>query len=486
MSAEKLNEKGYFSKYIGTEEFMAPEVKEGEYTFKADIYSLGLTIIQFLTMERPYKEFRKKKDIYEAKKKGKFPASFDNINNKDIQDFISLCLKKEKDRPTSKELLENKWLTDTSSKDNNICIDIINNLRQKSFLIDKNNPFNSNKDCEKLVNKEQYPYNLFSPFTSSNSLFNPKLNKQPSMGPIYSLDISKLNSGKMEKDKNIYSTKFKLNSFRIKKPIINPSVKGIKSVFSFGNLNDKRTVEKTNVFSDRLNNNNKYYNKSSFIKMFSDRNDSTEIIRNEENKNIKNNTNNNFIIIYGYLIESYEKLFFTILEKPEKKENTLMQIKIVIPKIKWKNKKITDEEIIIKNEYKNKNIDIIINNLGEIIELNLDNMLLIKNKLDEKMKKIIKEKKIRDLKDKIEEIIRNFEFLINNEEFDYLECLLNSNNICESKLPGNIIEKLNYYKEKKMNIENLFSLNNLNFNEFYDNNNHNSHCQEFIIINLNE
>ena len=163
-----------------------------------------------------------------------------------------------------------------------------------------------------------------------------------------------------------------------------------------------------------------------------------------------------------------------------------MQIKIVIPKIKWKNKKITDEEVIIKNEYKNKNIDIIINNLGEIIELNLDNMLLIKNKLDEKMKKIIKEKKIRDLKDKIEEIIRNFEFLINNEEFDYLECLLNSNNICESKLPGNIIEKLNYYKEKKMNIENLFSLNNLNFSEFYDNNNHNSHCQEFIIINLNE
>ena len=153
---------------------MAPEVKEGKYTFKADIYSLGLTIIQFLTMERPYKEFRKKQNIYEAKKKGKFPLSFDNINNKDLQDFITLCLKEEKDRPASKELLENKWLTDTSSKDNNICIDIINNLRQKSFLIDKKNPFNSNKESGKLPNKEQYPYNLFSPFTSSNSLFNPK------------------------------------------------------------------------------------------------------------------------------------------------------------------------------------------------------------------------------------------------------------------------------------------------------------------------
>ena len=463
---------------------MAPEVKEGKYTFKADIYSLGLTIIQFLTMERPYKEFRKKQNIYEAKKKGKFPLSFDNINNKDLQDFISLCLKEEKDRPTSKELLENKWLTDTSSKDNNICIDIINNLRQKSFLIAKKNPFNSNKESGKLPNKEQYPYNLLSPFTSSNSLFNPKINKQPSMGPIYSLDISKLNSGKIEKEKNNFcNSKFK--SFRIQKPVINPSIKGIKSVYSFGNL-DKRFVEKTNVYSDRIYNNKKYNNKSSFMKMFSDRNDSSEIIRIEENKNVKNNINNNFIMIYVYLIELYEKLFFTILEKPEKMENTLMQIKIVIPKIKWKNKKINDEEIIIKNEYKNKNIDILINNLGEIIELNLDNMLLIKNKLDDKMKKIIKEKKMRDLKDKIEEIIRNFEFLINNEEFDYLECLLNSNDICVSKLPNDINEKLNYYKEKKMNIENLFSLHNLNVNEDYDNNNHNSHCQEFIIININE
>ena len=463
---------------------MAPEVKEGKYTFKADIYSLGLTIIQFLTMERPYKEFRKKQNIYEAKKKGKFPLSFDNINNKDLQDFISLCLKEEKDRPTSKELLENKWLTDTSSKDNNICIDIINNLRQKSFLIDKKNPFNSNKESGKLPNKEQYPYNLLSPFTSSNSLFNPKINKQPSMGPIYSLDISKLNSGKIEKEKNNFcNSKFK--SFRIQKPVINPSIKGIKSVYSFGNL-DKRFVEKTNVYSDRIYNNKKYNNKSSFMKMFSDRNDSSEIIRIEENKNVKNNINNNFIMIYVYLIELYEKLFFTILEKPEKMENTLMQIKIVIPKIKWKNKKINDEEIIIKNEYKNKNIDILINKLGEIIELNLDNMLLIKNKLDDKMKKIIKEKKMRDLKDKIEEIIRNFEFLINNEEFDYLECLLNSNDICVSKLPNDINEKLNYYKEKKMNIENLFSLHNLNVNEDYDNNNHNSHCQEFIIININE
>ena len=73
---EKVSEKGYFTKYFGTEEFMAPEVKEGKYTFKADIYSLGLTIIQILTMEKPYKEFKRKNNLDEAKKKWKITFIF--------------------------------------------------------------------------------------------------------------------------------------------------------------------------------------------------------------------------------------------------------------------------------------------------------------------------------------------------------------------------------------------------------------------------
>ncbi len=486
ISIEKISENGYFSKYIGTEEFMAPEVKEGKYSFKADIYSLGITIIQFLTMERPYKEFKKKENIYEAKKKGIFPLSFNQINNKEIQDFISLCLREENKRPSCKELLENKWLNDTTSKDNNLLLDIINNLRQPSFLIDKKLQFNSNKESGKFVNKEQYPYNLLSPFASSNSLFKPKLNKLPSMGPIYSLDISKLNSGKIDKERNIYNN-IKMNSFRIKKPKINPSVKCLKSGFSFMNLNDKKYIENNNVFSDRVNNNKKYQYKNSFSNMFKERNDSSELIRQEEKKKIKNNIkNNNTIIIYGYIVESEEKLIFLIFKNPEKIDNCVLQLKINIPNSKWKNKELSNKEIIIKNDYKKDNIDIIINYLGEIIDLNLDDLLLIKNKLSDKIKKIIKEKKLKDLKEKIDEIIRNFEFLINNEDFDSLECLINSSDFNESKLPKDIIEKLNNYKEKKSNIENLFTLNNVNVSEDYNNNNYNLNCQEFVILNINE
>jgi WNK lysine deficient protein kinase len=46
----------YATSYAGTEEFMAPEVYEGRYTVLADIYSLGMSIIEMVTLEKPYRE----------------------------------------------------------------------------------------------------------------------------------------------------------------------------------------------------------------------------------------------------------------------------------------------------------------------------------------------------------------------------------------------------------------------------------------------
>jgi WNK lysine deficient protein kinase len=42
--------------FLGTEEFMAPEVYQGNYTVLADIYSLGMCILEMVTLEKPYKE----------------------------------------------------------------------------------------------------------------------------------------------------------------------------------------------------------------------------------------------------------------------------------------------------------------------------------------------------------------------------------------------------------------------------------------------
>ena len=97
---------------------MAPEVNEGHYNFKSDIYSLGLTLIELLTVQIPYKECEGALNIYINKKKGILPESFKLITDSGIRDFIMICLNRESKRPTAKELLEkNEWL---NNKNKNI------------------------------------------------------------------------------------------------------------------------------------------------------------------------------------------------------------------------------------------------------------------------------------------------------------------------------------------------------------------------------
>ena len=116
------------------------------------------------------------------------------------------------------------------------------------------------------------------------------------------------------------------------------------------------------------------------------------------------------------------------------------------------NLKLNKNEIDIEYDYngEKKVMEIIIENLNKFIKLNKNDILLIKKKLNGKISKIIKEKKLRDLKEKKNKTIRKFEFLINNDEFDSLECLINSKNFIESKLPQEISKKVQVYKDKKI------------------------------------
>ena len=458
--AEKLGEQGYFTKYIGTEEFMAPEVKEGKYTFKADIYSLGLTIIQFITMEKPYKEFNRKNNLYSAKKRGEFPLSFKEIKNEEIKNFVSLCLKEEKDRPSCKELLENKWLNDKNSKDNNSFIEldnefkIIDNSKSKSFI-----------KCENSNN------NIFNG-NSNNSLFNIKINKIPStasMGPIYSLDISKLTSKEKCKFDNKSSNQIKFKSFKSKKIFKKESITKIKSLFSLNNFNENKNKESKEILSERVSNNrlDEIIQGNDIIKK--------EIIK------------NNSFIINLYIIENYEKIFCVFKGKKEIGENVLMGVKIVVSNKKLKEQKLKEKTIEIKlgtNDDKN-NFEFILEELKNFIELNEKDILLIKEKMALKINKLIKKKKIKNLKEKMNKIIRNFEFLINNDEFDYLEYLINNENFDVSKFPKDTRDKIKFYKIKKLNIENLFCLHNMSPN--VDNECNDNHiCHEYLLINLYE
>ena len=458
--AEKLGEQGYFTKYIGTEEFMAPEVKEGKYTFKADIYSLGLTIIQFITMEKPYKEFNRKNNLYSAKKRGEFPLSFKEIKNEEIKNFVSLCLKEEKDRPSCKELLENKWLNDKNSKDNNSFIELDNEFK----IID-------DSKSKSFIKSENSNNNIFNG-NSNNSLFNIKINKIPStasMGPIYSLDISKLTSKEKCKFDNKSSNQIKFKSFKSKKIFKKESITKIKSLFSLNNFNENKNKESKEILSERVSNNRL-----------------DEII--QGNDILKDGIiKNNLFIINLYIFENYEKIFCVFKGKKEIGENVLMGVKIVVSNKKLKEQKLKEKTIEIKfgtNDDKN-NFEFILEELKNFIELNEKDILLIKEKMALKINKLIKKKKIKNLKEKMNKIIRNFEFLINNDEFDYLEYLINNENFNVSKFPKDTRDKIKFYKIKKLNIENLFCLHNMSPN--VDNECNDNHiCHEYLLINLYE
>ena len=458
--AEKLGEQGYFTKYIGTEEFMAPEVKEGKYTFKADIYSLGLTIIQFITMEKPYKEFNRKNNLYSAKKRGEFPLSFKEIKNEEIKNFVSLCLKEEKDRPSCKELLENKWLNDKNSKDNNSFIELDNEFK----IID-------DSKSKSFIKSENTNNNIFNG-SSNNSLFNIKINKIPStasMGPIYSLDISKLTSKEKCKFDNKSSNQIKFKSFKSKKIFKKESITKIKSLFSLNNFNENKNKESKEILSERVSNNRL-----------------DEII--QGNDILKDGIiKNNLFIINLYIFKNYEKIFCVFKEKEEIGENILMGVKIIVSNKKLKEQKLKEKTIEIKlgtNDDKN-NFEFILEELKNFIELNEKDILLIKEKMALKINKLIKKKKIKNLKEKMNKIIRNFEFLINNDEFDYLEYLINNENFDVSKFPKDTRDKIKFYKIKKLNIENLFCLHNMSPN--VDNDCNDNHiCHEYLLINLYE
>ena len=161
--------KNFCTHFKGTEEFMAPEVHEGKYSFKADIYSLGITIIEMITNEKPYNECDSTLKIYDNIKNGIYPNSLFKVDNEGVINFIKLCLKKENERPSADELLNNKWLNDFESKDNFESIKVVSNKSFKKFKSE-----NINKDIDIKIesdnNKVSQSPNPYS-FTQQKKIF---------------------------------------------------------------------------------------------------------------------------------------------------------------------------------------------------------------------------------------------------------------------------------------------------------------------------
>ncbi|KAI9008401.1 kinase-like domain-containing protein [Gaertneriomyces semiglobifer] len=96
--------------FVGTPYWMAPEIiKRAQYDFKADIWSLGVTIIELATGNPPFADQDPRKAIFLIPRTR--PARLEGDFSPALKEFIALCLKEEPDeRPAAEELLKTKFI----------------------------------------------------------------------------------------------------------------------------------------------------------------------------------------------------------------------------------------------------------------------------------------------------------------------------------------------------------------------------------------
>lgn len=118
VSARNENNRQQRNTFIGTPYWMAPEVitcetiKNQFYDYKADIWSLGITLIEFSQMEPPNHEIHPARVILKIQKSDPPTLMKPSSWSKEFNEIIAKCLVKDPSRRLSAtELLQNPFLT---------------------------------------------------------------------------------------------------------------------------------------------------------------------------------------------------------------------------------------------------------------------------------------------------------------------------------------------------------------------------------------
>ena len=138
VAAQLTNIKSQRNTFVGTPFWMAPEViEQSGYDFKADIWSLGITAMEFANAEPPNASTHPMKVLFLIPKAPAPRLEGENFS-RDFKDFVAACLVKDPDqRPTAKELLSYRFIRYAGR------IECLQELVQRRQLYDNNNERNA-------------------------------------------------------------------------------------------------------------------------------------------------------------------------------------------------------------------------------------------------------------------------------------------------------------------------------------------------------
>eukprot|EP01127_Copromyxa_protea_P005374 TRINITY_DN15312_c0_g1_i1.p1 TRINITY_DN15312_c0_g1~~TRINITY_DN15312_c0_g1_i1.p1 ORF type:complete len:484 (+),score=103.94 TRINITY_DN15312_c0_g1_i1:376-1827(+) len=102
---------------VGTPYWMAPELIRGQdYSFKVDIWSLGIMLMEMMDGEPPYMEFPPLRALFLITTKGIPPPANPDMWSPELLDFFNKCLEKDvKLRPEAEEVLSHPFLATACS-----------------------------------------------------------------------------------------------------------------------------------------------------------------------------------------------------------------------------------------------------------------------------------------------------------------------------------------------------------------------------------
>lgn len=101
---------------VGTPEFMAPELFDGDYDKKIDIYAFGLTLLEIVTNKTPYTECDTIVKIWKNKINKIQPKLLSFVNNLEIKKVINDCIRFEpKLRPNVDVLLDYSFFSENNN-----------------------------------------------------------------------------------------------------------------------------------------------------------------------------------------------------------------------------------------------------------------------------------------------------------------------------------------------------------------------------------